>query len=171
MKLAYVSETRIPSRSASVVHVLKMCEAFRALGHDVTLFYVQAGESDINGIFSAYGIRRRFNAVGIPRAVRRTFLYEYGLRVARQVRTLNADLAVCRTVPGAFACAALGVPVVYEAHMPARDRGRVTDWLFRALLRLRPLLGLVVISEALREYFEENYRLNGKEILVLPDAA
>lgn len=171
MKLAYISETIIPSRSASVVHVLRMCEAFRKLGHDVTLFYVAAENTDLDRMFQSYGIQFRFEMFGVPRAGRRTFLYEYGLRVAAKTRAMNPDLAVCRNIPGCLACAALGVPVVYEAHMPARSRGQATEWLFRLLLRRKAFLGLVVISESLKRYFEGNYDLRGREILVLPDAA
>lgn len=171
MKIAYLSETVIPSRSASVVHVLKMCEALAELGHEVRLFYVSSGDAAMERVFESYGIRDRFETTGIAMADRRTFLYEYGLRVAWRIRRLNPELAVCRSVPGCLACAVLGVPVVYEAHMPTRDRGAKTDRLFRILLKMPALRGLVVISGALKEYFEENYRLNGKEILVLPDAA
>lgn len=105
------------------------------------------------------------------RATRRTFLYEYGLRVAVQARKLGPDLAVCRSVPACLACAALGMPVVYEAHMPTQSRGTTTDRLFRILLRLPTLKGIVVISEALKDYFEDRYKLENKQILVLPDAA
>lgn len=171
MKLAYLSETVIPSRSASVVHVLKMCEAFSGLGHDVTLFYVSPDSSRLEEVLDSYGIRRPFRGIGIRQARRRTFLYEYGLRVALRVRALGPDLAVCRSVPACLVCALLGVPVVYEAHMPTRSRGAMTDRLFRLLLRLPALRGLVVISDALRQYFEERYPLGSTRILVLPDAA
>lgn len=171
MKLAYVSETVIPSRSASVVHVLKMCEAFSKLGNDVTMFYVAVNSPDMKQVCRSYGVEHKFEAVGVEKADRRTFLYEYGLRVAWQVRKLRPGVAVCRSLPGCLACAALGIPVIYEAHMPTASRGAVSDRLFRMLLRLRQLRGIVVISSALKEYFETGYRLNGKRIVVLPDAA
>lgn len=171
MKLAYISETTIPSRSASVVHVLKMCEAFGKLGHEVTMFYVSVGKPDMREICGSYGVDHRFNAVGLEKAARRTFLYEYGLRVGWMVRKARPELAVCRNLPGCLACAALGIPVVYEAHMPTSSRGAASDHLFRLLLKLRHLRGIVVISRALKEYFEANYRINDKRIVVLPDAA
>lgn len=171
MKLVYVSETVIPSRSASVVHVLKMCEAFSKLGHNVTMFYVAAGSPDMEQVCQAYGVEHGFEAVGLEKSDRRTFLYEYGLRVAWQARRLRPAVAVCRSLPGCLACGILGVPVIYEAHMPTASRGAVSDRIFRMLLRLRQLRGIVVISSALKEYFEAGYRLNGKRIVVLPDAA
>lgn len=171
MKLVYLSETIIPSRSASVVHVLRMCEAFSRLGHEVTLFHVSDGDSGLEQTLDDYGIQHPFKGIGVPRADRRTFLYEYGLRVALRVRVMRPDLAVCRSVPACLGCAMLGVPVVYEAHMPTRSRGATTDRLFRILLRLPSLRGMVVISEALREYFQDRYSLGNKRILVLPDAA
>lgn len=171
MRIAYLSETLIPSRSASVVHVLRMCEAFTKLGHDVTLFHVSDGRTGLGRALDDYGIQHAFTGVGVRRAGRRTFVYEYGLRVALRVRMLSPDLAVCRSVPACLGCAMLGVPVVYEAHMPTLSRGAVTDRLFRILIRLPSLRGMVVISKALRDYFQDRYPLGNKRILVLPDAA
>lgn len=171
MRLAYISETIIPSRSASVVHVLKMCEAFSKLGHDVTMFYVLAEAADMKDVRAAYGIDHEFDCVGVEKAGRRTFLYEYGLRIALKVRRLHPDLAVCRSLPACLGCAVLGVPVVYEAHMPTRSRGAASDKLFKLLIRRRALRGIVVISGALKRHFESHYRLNDKKVVVLPDAA
>lgn len=154
-----------------MVHVLKMCEAFGKLGHEVTMFFVSAGKPDMGEVCGCYGVEHRFDAVGVERVARRTFLYEYGLRIAWKVCRMRPDLAVCRSLPACLACAALGVPVVYEAHMPTSSRGPTSDRLFRLLLKLRHLRGIVVISRALKEHFEQNYRLNTKRIVVLPDAA
>jgi hypothetical protein len=37
MKLAYLSNAKIPSREANSIHVMKMCQALGQLGHEVTL--------------------------------------------------------------------------------------------------------------------------------------
>lgn len=47
MKIAYLSSSEIPSRSASSVHVMKMCQAFARNGHDVTLFGLDGSQEDV----------------------------------------------------------------------------------------------------------------------------
>ena len=37
MRIAYLSGTPIPSRAATSVHVMKMCQALAAQGHEVSL--------------------------------------------------------------------------------------------------------------------------------------
>ena len=37
MKILYISKSTIPSRTANSVHVMKMCQAFSDIGHDVVL--------------------------------------------------------------------------------------------------------------------------------------
>ena len=38
MKIVYVSRSIIPSRTANSINVMKMCNAFASLGHEVVLF-------------------------------------------------------------------------------------------------------------------------------------
>ena len=37
MKIAYISKSFIPSRTANSIHVMKMCSALAENGHEVTL--------------------------------------------------------------------------------------------------------------------------------------
>ena len=38
MKIVYISNSTIPSRAANSIHVMKVCQAFSDLGHEITLF-------------------------------------------------------------------------------------------------------------------------------------
>ena len=57
MRIHYLSSSVIASDSANSVHVMKMCQAFAAAGHDVTLHAIKgAGEGD--EVFRYYGVER-----------------------------------------------------------------------------------------------------------------
>lgn len=64
MRIYYFSGATIPSQAAKSVHVMKMCQAWSKLGHDVTLF----GKGDTTGdikhrkesAFKTYGVDNSF---------------------------------------------------------------------------------------------------------------
>ena len=64
MKLAYLSAAKIPSREANSIHVMKMCQAFGRLGHEVTLVapdVVDGIEPGVADIYGFYGVERVFD--------------------------------------------------------------------------------------------------------------
>ena len=67
MKIAYIVDSIIPSHTANSIHVMKMAEAFKRNGEDVTLiapsFSNRDESKDSNDI---YGIKDRFEIVWIP---------------------------------------------------------------------------------------------------------
>ena len=69
--ILYVSELNLPNNSAYSIHVMKMCEAFAKLKHDVKLFTVNSENTKKNidhynikyhfKIFSVFNKRRELN--------------------------------------------------------------------------------------------------------------
>jgi len=171
VKIAYLSDVRIPSRAASVVHVFKMCEALSAAGNEVVLFHAADGDVDLDRMCEAYGVQHGFSAVGVRKLRVRGLAYLYSFYIGWLAARRGAEFALSRNLAGAVACALSGVQVVYEAHMSTHDKGLVTNLLFKILVRLSRVQGLVVISRALKEHFESSYDLREKTVVVLPDAA
>ena len=63
MKIVYISNSIIPSRTANSIHVMKMCQAFADNGHEVLLLapnYKEQNEKGINDVFDFYGVRNSF---------------------------------------------------------------------------------------------------------------
>jgi hypothetical protein len=64
MKLAYVSASSIPSRTANSIHVMKMSQAFHDQGIDVTLLAPGSGPGEDQGFASLarqYGVAGGFS--------------------------------------------------------------------------------------------------------------
>jgi hypothetical protein len=55
VKIAYLSDSTIPSRTANSVHVMKMCQAFAKNGHEVVLF-ARRSEEQVGDEYSYYGV-------------------------------------------------------------------------------------------------------------------
>jgi glycosyltransferase involved in cell wall biosynthesis len=151
MRIDYIAGTAFPSRVASAVNVLKMCQAFAGLGHTVTL-YARGRQEDAPAVFASYGIAPAFDLV--LRAPQRwplakNLLYPLLLRRAMAARP-PADLLYGRHAYALAAALGRGsAPFAYEAHaMPSRRARQLAErWLFR-----QPRFALLVaISGALAE--------------------
>lgn len=136
------------SRLANCVHVLKMCEALRALGHDVTLYHCSPPGVDVEATLARHGIRHRF---GLERVASRPGIWRhlFGLQAAWRVRrrASERDLVFSRFLPAGAWAALTGVPVIQELHVPP-DTASARLYL-RLLLAGRGFRKLVVITHAL----------------------
>lgn len=178
MKIAYLSASTIPSRAANSVHVMKMCQAFAQLGHEVTLYAPDsATETDAAAradCHARYGVAGNFDIrwVWWSRILGRQ--YTSGLVAAQAARRAGAQIALARCLPSALFAARAGIPVMFEYHQPISDSGRLSrlnEWLFRQLIATPAFLGLISITHALKAHFLEHYpQLEGR-ILVAPDGA
>ncbi len=59
MHIHYLAPSVIVSDSANSVHVMKMCQAFAANGHKVTLSAIRGGGGE-DAAFGYYGVGRHF---------------------------------------------------------------------------------------------------------------
>ncbi|MEO1984535.1 MAG: glycosyltransferase [Fuerstiella sp.] len=167
MRIAYLSDSTIPSRKANGIQVMNMCQAFANAGHDVTLF-ARPGEA-IENDFHFYGVAPRFNIVKSatigPQRLREWF---YASRTAWQLSRCGPfDLIYGRHLPSLALAGRGRTPMIYEAHQPASLTGRVIE---RQLFRRNNLTRCVFISEALRTAYRKRYaQLCSVETLVSHD--
>jgi glycosyltransferase involved in cell wall biosynthesis len=63
MRILYLASVRIPSEKASGLAIMRQCEAFVALGHQVTLVYPARKNTVTEDAFSYYGIESSFSLV------------------------------------------------------------------------------------------------------------
>ena len=119
MKLAYLSESWIPSRDANAVHVIKMSQAFAALGHEVTLVAQAPTQSQSDGLdpFEFYGVEQSFDLVRLFRPEIKGGAWIYGLLAGRLARRLGVDAVFGRSLHACAVAAKMGLPTVWDAHM------------------------------------------------------
>ncbi len=174
MKIAYISTSTIPSKSANSVHVMKMCQAIVRSGHSVLLFAQNRRTNVIHEIkndFDYYGIDKCFRIIKIPwlPVFGRSIIYSF--LSAIKARINKVDLAFCRSVAGAYFSAKFGLPVILEVHAPILVFGRFSEILFKRLIRSSNLKKLVVITHSLKKYLVEKYNLINVDVVVSPDGA
>lgn len=176
MTILYLSVSYVPSRRASSVQVMKMCEALARAGHDVTLVTKACPSRQEPGVkddHAYYGVAGVFPVHKVPRPAWRGGGVVYSLGIWRLLRRMRegTDLVYSRDLPGAWMALHLGCRVLFEVHeVPAGARSRR---LLRGLLRHPRCVRLVAISAALRDDLERSGVLDGASasILVAHDGA
>jgi len=157
MRIAIFSTARVPSRTANSIQVLKVCQAFQDLGHDVRLWLPgpapRVGWPELS---SRYGVEGPI-AITWVAAVRALRRYDYALVAYLQARQWKADVYYAWPLQSAALAARLGCPTILELH--ERPQGRFGPSLMRAYLAGRGARRLMPITAALRDQVIDEYRL------------
>ena len=172
MNICYISNSHIPSRTANSIHVMKMCQAYGNLGHEVTLVVPEwrdGTEPGIQDVHAFYGVRPNFE-------IRKVFLppwhtldfFHRAVLMPILAFSHRPSLVHSRSLTAAWGMTKLlGMPTVLESHQPPSTNSNVKK-IFQQTIRSGYLRALAVITNALadriRPLIPENIRL-----LVAPD--
>jgi glycosyltransferase involved in cell wall biosynthesis len=153
--IACLATSRIPSRSANSIRVVKVCQAMVRLGHQVDLWTPGPPPAPSWAeLRRTYDVRTEFglHRLGSWAPLRR---WDFSVRAVRDSMRLRPDLWYVWPYQAAAALSQLGRPTVFEMHdRPAGVAGPV---LFRLFLRGRGARRLLVITDALRAWLEARY--------------
>jgi glycosyltransferase involved in cell wall biosynthesis len=173
MKIAYLSESVIPSTAANSVHVMKMCKAFSENGCRLVLLVPQVhNHKEYNyDSFEFYGVAPSFAMVRLDKIPLLGPSFSYGIKCYRDLSRIQPDIVISRSFFGSFFAVYAGFPIVYEFHQPISDFGVRQDVLFRQLIRNRLFLGLVVVTKALKDWYIKHIQMPQEKVLVAADGA
>ena len=169
MRLAYVANSRIPSRAANTVNALNMSAAFAAQGHSVTLI-ARGDQAAAGDVFDDFALPSRFELNLLP--VTRPAFFDR-LRFVRHVRRAFAgrpfDFAYGRSCYGLLTGVPGDVPFAYDLHVfPDSSRQRRLE---AFLFRRRNFLFATAITRAVADKYISVYPQLSDRILVAPCAA
>ena len=161
MRIAVITNSRIPSLTANSLQAMKVCNALTELGHDLRLFAPAETKPVVwDELAAHYGLRNSFQIFWLPsiRAFKRFDFVWYAQFAAQKFK---ADL-IYTWLPQS---AALGLwrayPVVLEMH--ADVAGHLGAWWLRQFWKGRGRKRLLVTTRALRKALERSTRLEFPE--------
>jgi glycosyltransferase involved in cell wall biosynthesis len=171
LRVAYLSQSAIPSREANSVHAMKMCDALADVGSDVTLVARRGDEVSGLNPYQFYGVSRRVRLVLFPR--RSSILARMLFSLLGVVRVWRSGVthAIGRDLTGCYFAALFGLSVSYETHEPAARYRGVKRIVFTRLVNNRNFRRLVVITATLRDDYQSEFGIARDRILLAPDAA
>lgn len=155
MKIIYAAPhtSVFPSRAANTIHMMRMCEAFSGLGHEVVLLASSSGRSQ-EEIFDFYGMSPVFTIERLvfPSGPGRSIIF--AMSAARKAMATAPALVVGRSTQICALTAFFGVPTVYDSHEPVWKKDLVERLAYRMLYRNRNLVRMTTNSRALKKLFE-----------------
>ncbi len=168
MKIACLATSKIPSRTANSIQVMKTCHALQQVNGPVRLWVPKTVPMDWNELSKFYGLTHRFDVVGlnvIP-ILRR---YDLTIRSILQARKWGAEIIYTWNLQAAVYALYKKMPVILELH--ALPSGTFGPRLFRKFLNLGGKKRLLVITDALRSLLENEYQTNlqGKWVQIAPN--
>ena len=157
MRIACIATSKVPSRTANSIQVMKVCQAFVDLGHEVRLWV--PGPSPViadKELMEWYGLHREILITWIPslRALRR---YDFAWKAATQAKAWEADLIYCWPLQAAVLSARRGVPTALEVH--DRPQGRFGPYLMGKFLDGKGKKRILPITKAMRDWLAETYAI------------
>tara|TARA_B100000795_G_C22770306_1_gene427560 strand:+ start:284 stop:1399 length:1116 start_codon:yes stop_codon:yes gene_type:complete len=175
MNISYISNSAVPSRNASSIQIIKMCESFSLLGHNVKLIIPNTGDKNQN-IFKFYGVKNKFKIKKLslfnrfPRGLNYYFFAFITLIYAKKFKT---DLLITRNFFVCFLSYFFRQKIIFEIHHGVETEGRVIQFLLRVyrFLNFKNVIKIVAISKGIKDYYVSNFRINGKKILVYPSGS
>jgi glycosyltransferase involved in cell wall biosynthesis len=158
MRIALISTSRVPSRTANSIELMKVCQAFVDLGHEIHL-WLPGPEPKMVWVElkELYGIRDSFPISWLAsfEVFRR---YDFSLRAVLKARAWDPSLFYIWPLQAAAIASSLGLPVVLEVH--DRPQGRLGPILFRMFLEGRGATRVLPITEAMREWLSDAYQVD-----------
>jgi len=174
MKIAYLHNSKLPSRTANSVHVMKMCHAISDIGHEIYLIGPTIKDKKNQDVYDFYNVKSTFEIIEINNPSLRVIgnLTNSFLSVKKSI-DIDLDLIYTRDVITAYIASLKGLPTVFESHIPIPFSiwGGIKNIVFKRLLKAEEFLQLVVISEAIKDYYLDNYNIQPEEITLARDGS
>ena len=156
MRIVYFAGygSNFPSRDANSIHIMRMCEAFSQIGHEVILYVSGRGKKPTD-IFKFYGIRESFRIaiVKVPLIKGKTLIYS--IKAGLSAWKLKPEIAIGRSAQACALSAILGTNVIYDAHGPVWEISRIEFFSYRLLYNNRNLIRMTSNSRALKSIYEK----------------
>ncbi len=170
MRIAAITNSRLPSLTANSIQAMKVCQALTQLGHDVRIFAPL--ETDVvspDALREHYGLRLSPDLELLP-SIRRLKRFDFILHAQSAARKFKADLIYTWLPQSAVIGLWRGYPVILEMH--ADVTGRLGPWWLRRFGRAQGRKRMTVTTQALRRALERStgFGFENEAVIVAPNA-
>lgn len=178
MKIWYLTDARLPGQAANTVQIMKMCAAFSATGHEVSLFVRLDKDFPRNDLFAHYAVPANFRIESAPRLIpgrssndRWNVPFTLSALPWLKRNAGNFDLLYTRLPLLASLASRLGVRTALEAHRLLPEDGWFSRQMALGLAqnsRRDSFAGLIGISNVLSAWYAD-FGLSSSKILTAHD--
>jgi len=169
MRIAIVTNSRIPSLTANSMQAMKVCQALAQLGHEIMVFAPrETAPADWETLASHYGLGTSFRIQWLPSlpVLKR---YDFTIHAMHAARRFKADMVYTWLLNTAALESSLGMPVILEMH--SEVTGRFGPWLMRRFWRSSTPRRMLATTRPLRDAIERvaGLTLPGDAVQIAPN--
>ncbi len=169
MKIAVITNSRIPSLTANSIQAMKVTQALIQLGHEIRMFAPRETDSaSRETLLAHYGLRLVPDLELLP-SEKHLKRFDFIFHAQRATKKFNADLIYTWLPQSAVLALWMGHPVVLEMH--ADVAGKMGAWWLRQFWKAKGKKLMTVTTSALRNALERSTHLKFKDdaLLVAPN--
>jgi glycosyltransferase involved in cell wall biosynthesis len=169
MKIAVITNSRIPSTTANSIQAMKVTQALMQLGHDIRMFAPRETDSVSRELLAVhYGLRLIPDLELLP-SEKYFKRLDFILHAQRAAKRFDADLIYTWLPQSAVLALWMNYPVVLEMH--ADVAGRMGAWWLRQFWKARGHKVMTVTTSALRIALERSTKIQFKDdaLLIAPN--
>jgi glycosyltransferase involved in cell wall biosynthesis len=169
MKIALITNSRIPSLTANSIQAMKVAQALMQLGHELRMFAPAETEPATHeALLAHYGLHLAPPLDLLP-SIRQLKRFDFIVHAQRAAKRFNADLIYTWLPQSAVLGLWSGYPVVLEMH--ADVAGRMGAWWLRQFWKAKGRKLMTVTTSALRKALERSTSLQfpNESLLVAPN--
>lgn len=169
MKIAVITNSRIPSLTANSIQAMKVTQALMQLGHEIRMFAPrETAPASRESLAAQYGLRLVPGLELLP-SEKHLKRFDFIFHAQRAAKQFNADLIYTWLPQSAVFALWMGYPVILEMH--ADVAGRMGAWWLRQFWKAKGKKLMTVTTSALRSALERSTKLKFKDeaLLIAPN--
>lgn len=165
MKIALITNSRIPSLTANSIQAMKVAQALIQLGHDARMFAPAETQTVSQEILNThYGVRFSPPLELLP-SIKRLKRLDFIVHAQRAAKRFGAELIYTWLPQSAALGTWMGHPVVLEMH--ADNSGKLGVWWMRQFWNQNTPKVMTVTTSALRKALERSTKFQFKDEAIL----
>ena len=173
MKICYLANTGMPSRNASAIQIVKMCEAFSELNNNVTLITTNTSSGNI---FNYYNIKKKFKLKRLksfkkfPLGIK---FYLFSILSIIESEKLKPDIYITRNFFTCFLLILLKKKTIIELHHGLKSESRFVRFIVKNFnfLNSKHLVKLIAITNYAKNHYVSKYSIKSNKIIILPSGS
>ncbi len=165
MKIALITNSRIPSLTANSIQAMKVAQALMQLGHDLRMYApAEVEPATHESLLTHYGLRLSPRLELLP-SIKRLKRFDFIFHAQRAAKNFGAELIYTWLPQSAVLGLWSGYSVVLEMH--ADNSGKLGAWWMRQFWKSNGRKVMTVTTSALRNALERSTKLQFKDEAVL----
>ena len=173
MKICYLANSAIPSSNASSIQIVKMCEAFANLNHEVLLITSNVSNKNTNNF---YGIKSKFHLIRLKKFTKFPLGIKYYLFSIYSILSslkFKPNVYITRNFFTCFLLIFLRKKIILELHHDIKDESRIVRFLVKRLnfLNSKHIIKLIAITKYAKNNYITKHSVIEDKIVVLPSGS